>query len=335
VEVIAMRTFEHAAETPDSLPPDVAGEAVPVKRRTTVIGLGTVLVVVGLVLIFNFGLASLGHTPAFREHNLTDPFAIEVSSRAVVTDDIELLRWNTMPAFVTPDDVRVEGVAAGSGSLFMGIAPADAVAGYLDGVAHDEITDWDWIQDDIEYVVYTTNEGATDPAAPGTEDFWVASVSGSGELALDWTIQDGDWALVIMNADGSPGVSADVRFGVATLPVLLPIGLASLAVGLVALISGGRMITSLPARPDTTPRWTLRGHPVLPTTVQGRVAVLCSVLVFVPIMSGTVFGAPIFLFLGARKGDRSLLLVLPVIASIIVIGLIPIVLFQVVMGSVL
>ena len=304
--------------------------------RTKAIGFGTVLVVVGLVLAYNFGLASLLHSPPLREHNLTDPFTIEVSSRAVVTDDVELLRWNTMPEFIsTPDDVRVEGVAAGSETLFMGIAPADAVAGYLDGVAHDEITEWDWIQDDIEYVVYTTNEGATAPAAPGTEGFWVASVSGSGELALDWTIESGEWALVIMNADGSPGVSADVRFGVATLPVLLPIGLASLAVGLVALISGGRMITSLPARPDATPRWTLRGHPVLPTTVQGRVAVLCSVLVFVPPMFGAVFGAPIFLFLGARKGDRSLLLVLPLIASIAVIGFIPIVLYQIVVGSVL
>lgn len=326
-----MRALEHVAETPNSLPPDVADEAVQGRRRTTVILVGSVLVVAGLVLIYNFGLASLAHSPAFRDHNLTDPFTIEVSSHAVVSDDVELLRWNTMPDFVSPpEDVRVEGVAAGSGSLFMGIAPADAVAGYLDGVAHDEITKWDSTQDDIEYVVYTRNEGAADPGAPETEGFWVASVSGNGELALDWTIENGEWALVIMNADASPGVAADVRFGTATLAMLLPIGMASLAVGLAALISGGRMVTSLPPRPDMTPRWTLRGRPVLPTTVEGRIAVLCSVLVFVPFMSGTVFGAPVFLFLGARRRDRSLLLVLPLIASIIVIGLIPIVVYQLV-----
>ena len=303
-------------------------EVVPVTRGTK-IGFGVGLVLVGLVLVFNFGLASLLHTPVFREHNQTDPFTIEVSSRAVVTDDLELLRWNTMPDFApTPDDIRVEGVAAGSGTLFMGIAPADAVAGYLDGVAHDEITKWDTMADDIEYVVYTTNEGATDPAAPGTEDFWVASASGSGEQALDWTIQSGEWALVIMNADGSPGVSADVRFGVKTLSALFPIGLASLVVGLVALIGGGRMVTSLPARPAETPRWTLRGRSVLPTTVEGLVAVLCTVFVFIPFTSMTVLGAPIFLFLGARKGDRGLLLVLPLIASIIVIGVILLVAWQ-------
>ena len=158
----------------------------------------------------------------------------------------------------------------------------------------------------------------------------VAAWSGCDELALDWPIESGESALAIMNADGSPGVSADVRFGVATLSVLLPIGLVSLVVGLVALISGGRMVTSLPSRPDATPRWTLRGRPVLPTTVEGHVAVLCTALVFIPYTTGTVFGAPIFLFLGARKGDRSLLLVLPLLASIIVIGLIPIVLYQVV-----
>lgn len=329
-----MRVLEHIAQKPDSLPPDVADEAVPVKRRTMVVGLGIGLVVVGLVLAANYGLASLVHSPVLRDHNLTDPFTIEVSSRAVVTDDIELLRWNTMPDFVTPDDVRVEGVAAGSGTLFMGIAPADAVAGYLDGVDHDEITAWDTMQDDIEYVRYTRNEGATDPAAPGTEEFWAASVSGSGEQALDWTIESGEWALVIMNADGSPGVSADVRFGVATLPVLFPIGLASLAVGLVALISGGRMVTSVPARPAEASRWTVRGRSVLPTTVEGLVAVLCTVLVFIPATSGTMFGAPIFLFLGARKGDRGLLLVLPLIASVLVIALILVVLYQIVVDGV-
>ncbi len=223
-------------------------------RRTKVIGFGTGLVVVGLVLIYNVGLMSLFHSSAFGEYRLSDPLTIEVSSRAVVTDDVELLRWSTMPEFVPPpDDVRVQGVATGSNALFMGIAPADAVAGYLDGVAHDEITEWESFQDDITDVVYTRNDGATDPAAPETVGFWVASVGGSGEQTLDWTIESGEWALVIMNADGSPGVSADVRFGVARLAVLFPIGLASLVVGLVALIGGGRMVSSLPSRPDDDP----------------------------------------------------------------------------------
>jgi len=302
-----------------------------VTRRTKVVGLGTVLVVIGLVLVYNNGLAPLTHSPLLGEYNLTDPLTIEESSRAVVSDDVELLRGHygcysegSIPyRFVsTPDDVRVEGVAAGSDALFIGVGRADAVAGYLAGVAHDAITDWDCRQDDITEVVYTTNDGATDPAAPGTQDFWAASVSGSGEQTLDWTIESGEWALVIMNADGSPGVSADLRFGVKAQSALLPIGLTSLVVGLVATIGGGRLVTSVSARPDETPRWTLRGRSVLPTTAEGRVAVLCAVLLFVPFTSGAMFGAPIFLFLGARKGDRGLLLVLPLLVSLVVAGLI-------------
>jgi hypothetical protein len=258
---------------------------------------------------------------------------MEVSSRAVVTDS-ELLRWNTMPGFVSPDDIRVEGVAAGSDAFFMGIASADEVAEYLDGVAHDEIAEWDASGDgSLDYVVYPRNEGVANPAAPGTMGFWVASVSDSGELALDWTIESGDWALVIMNADGSLGVSADIRFGVAALSVLFPIGLASLVVGLVALIGGTRLVTSVPARPDESPRWTLRGRSVLPTTVEGRVAALCSVFVFNPFTTGTMFGAPMFLFLAVRKGDRSLLLPLPLLVSILPIGLIAIVTYRLAAGA--
>ncbi len=287
------------------------------------IGFGTLLVLVGLVLVYNYGLASLAHSPLFGEYNLSDPLTIDVSSRAVVTDDVELLRWSTMPEVVSPpDDIRVQGVATGSETVFIGIAPTDAVAGYLDGVTHDEIAEWDSFQDDITDVVYTRQEGTTDPTAPGTKDFWLASVSGSGEQTLDWTIQPGEWAAVIMNADGSLGVSADVRFGVLAPSILLPLGLASLVVGLVALIGGGRLVSSLPSRPGEPRRWTLWGRSVLPTTIEGRVAVLCAVLAPFPYTSGTMFGAPIFLFLGARKGDRSLLLVLPLLVSILPIGLI-------------
>lgn len=215
-----------------------------VVTRGTKNGFG--LVLVGLFLVLN-GFGALFSSRLFGEYNLTDRLKIEVSSRAVVTDDVELpTYW-----FVSSsEDVRVEGAATGFEALFMGIAPVDAVAGYLDGVAHDEITDWDFFKNDIEDVVYTRNEGTTDPGAPGAEGFWVASVSGSGEQTLDWTIESGKWVVVIMNADGSPGVSADVRLGVLAPSGLVPLGLASLAVGLVALIGGVRLISSLPARPD-------------------------------------------------------------------------------------
>ena len=86
------------------------------------------------------------------------------------------------------------------------------------------------------------SEGDRVPSAPTTEPIWVAWASGSGEQTLDWTIEPGEWAVVIMNADGSTGVSTDVSFG-----ALAPAGLTVLAwsvfgAGLAALAGGGWLI---------------------------------------------------------------------------------------------
>ena len=52
-------------------------------------------------------------------------------------------------------------------------------------------------------------------------------------------------------------------------------------------------------------------------------------LVPVPFLGAAMFGALIFLVLAVRKGDRALLLVLPVLASIIVAMFAVVVVFQI------
>ena len=213
------------------------------------VALGIVFVVLGLLLVWG-GLTPLSQFRDADGYLMSDPLTIDRPSRAVVTNDVGLLRGHYECAgeetlilnLYSPDDVRMQGVASGPDALFMGIAPADAVEGYLDGVAHDEIAEWDCDVDDIVPVEYTEHDGASAPNAPGTERFWVASASGTGQQTLDWTIESGEWAIVIMNADASSGASADLRFG-----ALAPSGLDTLAwtsfvVGLVALISGGLLL---------------------------------------------------------------------------------------------
>jgi hypothetical protein len=58
-------------------------------RRTRRIGFGVGLVLVGLVVTMN-GVGALFSSSLFGEYNLTDPLPIEVSSHAVVTEDLEL-----------------------------------------------------------------------------------------------------------------------------------------------------------------------------------------------------------------------------------------------------
>lgn len=109
--------------------------------------------------------------------------------------------------------------------LFVGIARERDVDAYLGNVRHAVVTDLD--SDDERYDL---NRGGRPAAPPATQDFWAASSSGSGERTLDWDTEDGNWKVVAMNADGSPGVDADLSIG-AELDALGAIGAVLLAVG--------------------------------------------------------------------------------------------------------
>lgn len=218
-------------------------------RRTTAVVSGGFVAFAGLLLVWG-GLTSLSQHRDADGYLLSDPLTVDRSPRAVITNDVGLLRGHyecageesLFLALYSPDDVRMQGVASASDALFMGIAPADALKGYLDGVAHDEITEWDCDVHRIEAVKYTRHEGTVAPGAPGTEQFWVTSTSGTGQQTLDWTIEGGEWAMAIMNADASSGVSADLRFGALAPPGLGTLAWASFAVGLVALLGGGLLL---------------------------------------------------------------------------------------------
>jgi hypothetical protein len=115
--------------------------------------------------------------------------------------------------------------------LFVGIGPAAEVELYLDGVEQDVVTGFD-----DEDPTYTRRAGAAPSAPPGSETFWVASATGSGEQALEWDTQDGDWRAVVMDEDAARGVSAEMSIG-AELDSVLWIGIGLLAAG--GLLAGG------------------------------------------------------------------------------------------------
>ena len=52
--------------------------------------------------------------------------------------------------------------------------------------------------------------------APVDESFWAKSSTGTGNLALDWKPRPGNWRAVLMNADGTRGVTAAMQFGART-----------------------------------------------------------------------------------------------------------------------
>ena len=72
--------------------------------------------------------------------------------------------------------------------------------------------------------------GGPPASPPGDETFWAESVVGPGEQTLDWEPDDGEWRVVLMNADGARGVSSDMSIG-AELDTILWIGIGVLVAG--------------------------------------------------------------------------------------------------------
>ena len=83
--------------------------------------------------------------------------------------------------------------------------------------------------------------GGPPSTRPGQEPFWVATASGTGGQELLWAPVAGDWTLVVMNADGSRPVVADLSFG-ATAPGLSAVWAGLFGLGGAALVLGSLIV---------------------------------------------------------------------------------------------
>jgi hypothetical protein len=119
--------------------------------------------------------------------------------------------------------IRVSATGASGHPVFVGIARTNRVESYLRLVAHDEVSDF---EADPFSVTYARRIGSAAPATPTGLELWAVKASGVGRQTLKWPVRKGSWAVVVMNADASKGVRADVSVG-ARVPFLfwLTIGL--------------------------------------------------------------------------------------------------------------
>src|SRR5512132_4094678 len=156
--------------------------------------------------------------------------------------------------------VRIRGESAGDKTLFIGIGPQAEVARYLGTVAHANVQD---IEFDPFRATYLSVSGGAPRAPPTEQSFWAASASGVGTQTLTWKVREGDWSVVLMNADGSRGVAADIDLG-AKVSFLLWVAVGGLRGGV--LVTGGSaalvVLAARTRRPQPPP-------PVPPTAGAG------------------------------------------------------------------
>ena len=134
--------------------------------------------------------------------------------------------------------VRFRVEAPDEKPVFVGVGPEDEVDAWMAGTSHAVVTDIDFDPFDPTYDV---RRGERAPAAPGDQKFWVTSSTGPGERTIEWDLEDGEWVVVVMNADRTRGVTIDASVG-AKSDLVLPIAIGLLVAGGVALLVGTGMI---------------------------------------------------------------------------------------------
>jgi hypothetical protein len=221
--------------------------------RITLIITGAVTALVATALVLGGTLALYGELEKDDDGYLTtESHRFAADSRALATEnlDVDLGEGEWV---ARPDDlgkVRLEAESRDGKPLFVGIARTGDVERYLSGVPHTTVRDVEAGPFDSFDADYTRQPGNGRPASPEHADIWAASNQGRGPQTVDWEIEDGNWSVVVMNADGSLGVDADISAG-ANVPFLNELGWTALGSGSFALVLGiGLVVLAVRRRPD-------------------------------------------------------------------------------------
>jgi hypothetical protein len=171
-----------------------------------------------------------------------EPF--DTSSYAIVSETFDI--GADVPQWVIDELIGTVRITSESDRpVFLGIAPERDADTYLGGVRRAVVTDFNLNPD------YSPQPGGAPSSPPGAQTFWVASTRGAGKQVLDWDVEDGDWVVVVMNADGSAGVTADLRIG-AELDWLTWIAIGSLIAGVLIGLGAAGLIYLGVRRPSST-----------------------------------------------------------------------------------
>ena len=207
----------------------------------------------GLIALSGFGLLSGGLVLTSSQGMLTDSSGyintrqvnLESPSYAIVQQNVNVNIDPGMMWRMNNNDIvslRITAKAFDPNEqIFIGIAPAQDAYAYLNTVYYDRLvnTNWGWERSTGSQMqpTYQTHPGNPLPTPPSTTNIWTTQAKGLGSQTLEWSPRSGDYWIVLMNADGSPAVDADVQIG-AKITILSGIGIILSWCGLVTLLVG-------------------------------------------------------------------------------------------------
>jgi hypothetical protein len=226
-----------------------------------------VAVVLGsLAALVSLGVGLAGTTLAVADAKVRDQAGFLMSGQRIFATDTYAISSDNFelqadrPAAYIPrfflGEAKITATSTNDKPVFLGVAATRDATSYLDGVGHATLIDPGNPNRAGSGPVYRTTAGGAPDAEPGALDIWAARTSsGVGTQSLVWPVENGDWTVVVMNADGSAGLSANLAAG-ATVPglvwvvgILLSIAVTGLVVAVVLLVIGLRPGRTSPAAP--------------------------------------------------------------------------------------
>ncbi len=210
--------------------------------RIVALVVGCLLILPGVGMLLGgvaLGAAATQRNDGYFEVGLD---SLATTTAAITAEDLDLSADPGSPDWVLDalsPDLRLQVASATGRDVFVGIGPQASVDRYLAGVAHAQVVDLDG-----RTPRYRTTAGTSELDPPADEDFWVASAEGPGTQDLRWTATSGRWAVVVMNADGSPGVAATVTVGAkfgfveGLIATLVVVGLLVTVIAVVLIVVG-------------------------------------------------------------------------------------------------
>ena len=190
---------------------NIAPSAAPTRDRTgPVLALlgGSIMALLALILIASSTALfwAGGHETDADGFYTSKAHTYSTPTRALTTENLDI---SDAPDWLNVADhlgrIRIDPQGTGA---FVGIARTTDVDAYLDQVAHDEVTDLDF---DPFTLDRARRAGDGRPAIPAAQSFWAATSTGG--QTLDWKVRGGEWTVVMMNDDASPGVRVDATAG--------------------------------------------------------------------------------------------------------------------------
>jgi hypothetical protein len=202
----------------------------------------TGLIAFALVLGGGLLLWANGHYKDADGYLSTGSQRFSTQEYAITTPSLEI--GAGAPGFLLKADrygtVRLDAMPKAGKPLFVGVARTRDVEAYLRGVARSEVSDVDYAPFSARF---TQRAGTRAPTRPAAQDIWAAQGSGT----LTWSVRKGDWSVVVMNADGSRGVTTAVSAG-AKVPYIATIAYTTLGLGLLFIVATAAL-TAYGSRP--------------------------------------------------------------------------------------